>query len=309
MTSTLPSSRPRDGISVVVPFAGSADELTALVARLGRLRRTTADELIVAWNDRDAQARDPNDAGVTVVAATDHGSSYYARNVGVRASRNDWLLFLDDDCFPPDDIVLRWHAHEPASDRVGAVAGAIVSRPGISPVERYAAERRHLDAELAYDGRPSYGATAHLLVRRDCWNAASGFTEAIRSGGDQDFGVALAAGGWTLELDTTIGVEHQHRTSVRSLWRQFRRYGAGNAWLRRRHRDAVTPVRPWRTAASGLRSIFRGVVRRDRDLIRFGALDAVVAAGLARGLRESNAPAWTVAAREDAPRSVPSDVV
>src|ERR1700739_4442515 len=94
--SPVPLSRP--AVSVIVPFAGSAEESAAPFDALAALRRAPDDELIVV--DNSGASAVPSRAGVRVIEATQQASSYYARNEGAAVARNPWLLFIDADCLP-----------------------------------------------------------------------------------------------------------------------------------------------------------------------------------------------------------------
>ncbi len=74
---------PRPGVSVVVPFAGDAEDAERLARSLAALELSDGDELIVADNSAEGCFREG--PGVRVVRATRERSSYYARNAGAAA--------------------------------------------------------------------------------------------------------------------------------------------------------------------------------------------------------------------------------
>src|SRR5688500_11431393 len=96
-------SERRPQVSVVVPFAGSDAELAETAERLRDLQRATGDELIIA--DNRPESRPFSLDAVRVVAAPEQRSSYYARNVGAEQAANDWILFMDADCRPVQNIL------------------------------------------------------------------------------------------------------------------------------------------------------------------------------------------------------------
>lgn len=227
-----PEDRPP--VTVIVPFAGGRDEATAMLDRMAAIELRAGDELLVVDNSPvSVVAERP---GVRVVRATREGSSYHARNTGVEAARNDWLLFTDGDCAPVP-WVLDAHFSPVPGDRAGAAAGAIHTAPsGGSWVERYSDRMEVLSQTrmLSHPFRPS-AATANLLVRRAAWEDVGGFCEGIRSGGDAEFCWRLGIRGWEIEYRPRAVVQHYHRSSVRGLLRQYARYGAGVAWIDRRY--------------------------------------------------------------------------
>jgi GT2 family glycosyltransferase len=83
-----------------------------------------------------------------------------------------------------------------------------------------------------------YAQTANGLVRRSAFEAAGGFADGIRSGGDADLCWRLQAGGWQLERRPGAAVVHRNRRTLAALLAQKARHGAGAAWLERRHRGS-----------------------------------------------------------------------
>ncbi len=237
MTNQPGDSVGRPAVSVVVPFAGSADEARALVDALLELRLADGDELIVVDNDPARPvASVASGTTIEVLESSGERSSYYARNVGAEAARCDWLLFTDADC-RPDPALLDAYFSEPPVERVGALAGSIraAAQPGLLP--RWAASRQLINQELLVSN--SGAATANLLVRRSAWEGVGGFHEGVRSGADIEFCWRLQDAGWTLEPRPAATTRHLHRTSVKAVARQFARYGAGNAWQERRRPGSV----------------------------------------------------------------------
>src|SRR5204862_6688155 len=96
----------RPAVDVVVPFAGSADALGALVARLEALHGRSGDTVTIADNRRRRRSR-PESRSVRVLDATRRRGSYRARNAGARAGSAPWLLFVDADVEPPRDLLDR----------------------------------------------------------------------------------------------------------------------------------------------------------------------------------------------------------
>ena len=275
----------------MVPFAGDEAEAAATIDALLRLRLCRDDELIVVDNSVAGSAAGLDGrGGVGVVRAPFKGSSYYARNVGARAARASWLLFLDSDCVPAADLLDRYFERG-VPDSWGAIAGGIVPAAGQeSVVSRYARARRHLDQQLNAENRHRpMAVTANLLVRRAAFEQVGGFLE-VRSGGDSDFSWRLQDAGWELSLCEEAVVEHRHREALRPLARQLARYAAGAAWLERRHPGATRRPKPVR----GLLRVAAGVpwwlLRGDRDRALFKAIDGVAVLAETAGAWAGNAP-------------------
>ena len=146
------------------------------------------------------------------------------------------------------------------------------------------------------------GVTANLLVRRNAWEVVGGFQEGIRSHGDSEFCWRVQDAGWRLVHVEDAPVEHAHRETLRALFRQRARYGAGAAWLNRhRPRSCPTP-RPIRGLARCAGGVIVSGVTLQFERAAFTAIDAVtiIAADLWRTCSATRlllrAP-WAVASR------------
>jgi GT2 family glycosyltransferase len=273
----------RPGVCVIVPFAGPQVELEQMIDRLGRIDVERGDEVVLVDN-RPAHtppARLPE--GVRIVHAGDVGSSWYARDAGVRATRAEWILFIDADTVPPRDLLDRYF-ESPPDDGVGVVAGGVRDwTTANTPCARYISARRKMDQEitLSYPYLP-YAQTANCLVRRSAFVAIGGFPTHALSAGDADLCWRLQEAGWRLESRPQAYVDHENRTRFYDLFRQLARHGAGLAWLERRYagsapapttRELIGRIPHYLLAAArapGLEEAFFALV----DLVSLYARDA-----------------------------------
>ncbi len=132
--------------------------------------------------------------------------------------------------------------------------------------------------------------TANLLVRRAAWASVGGFHEGIRSGGDTEFSWRLQDAGWTLAYRPDAVVEHWHRDSIRKLFRQGARYGAGRAWVMRRYPGSLPRPPLLRPVARALAGIAVWTLSGRFERAVFKALDAVFVTGEWYAFRLSNTP-------------------
>ena len=56
------------------------------------------------------------------------------RNNGAKFAKNDWLLFLDDDCLPDDDILLNYKKMAVRDSKIAVMEGLIYSDTDIKPL-------------------------------------------------------------------------------------------------------------------------------------------------------------------------------
>ncbi|TDB77839.1 glycosyltransferase family 2 protein [Micromonospora sp. KC723] len=217
-------------ISIVVPTLGRPSLTTlldALAPQLGELpdvevllvddRRDTTDEL-TAPTTLSAYAKVVTGSGAGPAAA---------RNVGWRAARQPWVVFLDDDVVPAPDWARRLLDDLTVDDRVGGVQG-VVRVP--LPAGRRPTDWERTTAGLA-DGE---WITADMAYRRAALEDAGGFDErfprAYREDAELAHRVRLA--GWEL-VRGRREVTHPVRPEDRWVSLRAQRGNADDALLRR----------------------------------------------------------------------------
>jgi glycosyltransferase involved in cell wall biosynthesis/GT2 family glycosyltransferase len=246
----------RPAVSVIMPFRGDAEEAGEALAALAALRTRTGDQLLFVDNGASGgELRATVDERISLVSAPEVASSYYARNAGAIRAASDWLLFLDADCRPRPDL-LDAYFEDPIPEGCGAVSGDVLPADDDALLAGWAASRRILRQGNLKAGERPAAVSANLLVRKEAWRSVGGFLEGVRSGGDVDFSWRLQDAGWSLGFRPSAAAEHLHRETLRGLAKQMARYGAGNAWLRRRYGEA--PLR--RGALLGVLRGIAGVV-------------------------------------------------
>jgi GT2 family glycosyltransferase len=288
---------PRPAVDVVIPFGGR--DLGPVVARAAALERRDGDTVTVVDNRGRTRATAGGGAAAgepRVIVAAGVRTSYFARNAGARGGTAPWIVFLDADVVAPADVLDRLLVPPPAA-RV-AVVGAEVEdeppRPGDPVAVRYS--RRVGAMGQRWNAERGFVATACCAVRREAFEAASGFRDDVRSGGDADLCLRLRAAGWDVELRERVVVRHRSRRSVVRMLAQRARHGSGAAWVDREHPGSL-PARPlpgvawWaaRRAAAGARALLAG----DGDAALAGLLDgpALLAFELGRRVVPNRAPA------------------
>jgi cellulose synthase/poly-beta-1,6-N-acetylglucosamine synthase-like glycosyltransferase len=159
--------------------------------------------------------------------------SYAARNAGIEGSRAAILAFTDADCIPESTWLTR--LLEPFGEpSVGCVGGEIVGTEPTTAAEAYAARRGILSQRgtLRNSYRPFFQ-TANVAYRREVFAQIGLFEPCLESGGDADLCWRMQEQtGWKMHFQETAIVQHHHRMDWRELWKQYQRYGRGNAALR-----------------------------------------------------------------------------
>jgi mycofactocin glycosyltransferase len=268
-------------VDVVTPFAGTAEELVQVRARLATLELRDEDTVTIADN-RPAAGPALVAGSVRIVPASERGSSYHARNRGAAWGTREWIVFLDADVVPTSDLLDRYF-ELPPDPRTAVLAGAIVDEPPVADAPfavRYSAARGTLDHRKTLSGPRPYAQTASCAVRRDAFEEVAGFRAELRSAGDADICFRLADAGWALETREAAVVVHRSRPTLMRLLRQRLRHGSGAGWLERTYPGSA-PGHPnlpglvkWTlqsAASSGAR-----YVRGDRDEARMALADIAV---------------------------------
>jgi mycofactocin glycosyltransferase len=263
---------------VIVPFAGTAVQLTGLLDELMLLRLSHGDEVIVA--DNRSGARPLRHGHIRVEAAAGLRTPAFARNRGAEIARGDWLVFIDADTHPSPSLLDDYL--EPRPDKkTGVLAGAIHDvAANHGPVAGYSAARGQMSQETTLRRDWPYAQTANCAVRRAAFEQVGGFVATARAGEDADLCFRLQAAGWTIEERPGAVVEHRSRETLGSLLGQLVRHGSGAAWVQRRFPGsfpAPSPVALARRLGHDARTAARSA--HDRPAAEAALLD--LAGGLA----------------------------
>lgn len=229
----------RPSVTVVVPFLGSDAELAAVARRFAGLRRRRSDGVAIADNSPRPR-RDPGVEGVRVVRAAGLASSYFARNAGAATAAGEWLVFCDADTEPVAALI-EAYLDPPPGERTAILAGGVRDHPeGGSLAARLARQTGAMGQRASLDNPyMPYAITANCAIRAEAFREAGGFEPAVRSGGDADLCWRIQRLGWRLEERPGALVDHRNRATMRELWRQRARHGAGAAWLEGRYPGAM----------------------------------------------------------------------
>jgi GT2 family glycosyltransferase len=245
-----------------------------LGATLSRLRLRDGDSVLIVDN---TPGRDgPVQLGpVPVWPAAERRTPGYARNRGAERGSGDWLVFLDADTVPSDDLLDAYFDPLPGH-RAGVLAGGVRDEPvprGGPPAARYAYIRAAMSQDDTFRfGEWGFPKTANAAFRRRAFEAAGGFRENIRTAEDADLCYRMKAMGWEIERREHASVLHRSRATLRSFVIQRFLYGAGGAWLGWQYPGAFPARRRLGLLYWAMRRSIRGLLvaartrRRDRAL-------------------------------------------
>lgn len=258
----MPESAFLPRVTVVIPVRNCA--ATIRVCLDGVLAQTyprALTEIIVVDNDStDATSQIAASYPVTVVSEREIRTSYAARNRGVAHASGEVVAFTDGDCVPDPEWLAR--LVPPLADAgVGAVSGTVADAEPRSLCEEFTA-RVDPFARPERNGRKTL-LTANVALRRSTLEAFGGFDERLPTGGDVDLGWRLQRQNLQLIEVAEARVSHRHRSTLRGVFAQYRRYGFSEMLLATLHRDAspsraAAQVRAVASYVAGL--LFRGTV-------------------------------------------------
>jgi succinoglycan biosynthesis protein ExoA len=244
-----PRTEAADLVSVIVP---ARDEERSIDATLTALRRQDypALQIIVV----DGGSTDGTVAVVERHMAEDpriellpnpRGIIPAALNIALAAARGRWLVRMDAHSTVDESYVGAAVArlHEGCWGGVGgrkdgtgttpagrAIAAALGSPFGVGgSVYHYGTEEQPVD-------HVPFGAYPTDLVRR-----LGGWDERLVANEDFEFDYRLRRSGAVLLFDPRLKITWQSRQTVRSLYRQYRRYGAGKLDVARLHPGSLRP--------------------------------------------------------------------
>lgn len=265
------------GISVITPVRGRVPELRAMLASVRAAAATcpVPVEAIVVDDSGPEQARQHRESCRRYDARYLSGPRNVGakRNLGVRHSRHDVIVFLDSDCRAAPDLLGRYAAGIAAAPaEVAAIAGPTFPDDYAGLVFRLMRGSALLNDDLerpARVSRLSWATTCNLAVRRGAFEEVGGFSTATLDpvcGEDVDFGLRLTDRGFVIAGDPRAVVRHDGAStgSLPTVLRRLWRYGRSEQWLvtrfPRRRRARLNPV-----AAVGAVSLAALLVaRRDR---------------------------------------------
>ncbi|OUL37674.1 glycosyltransferase [Nostoc sp. T09] len=227
-------------VSVVVPIYNGEADLPDLISCL--LSQTYPQDrveyLLVDNNSSDRTltflktAAELSPLAIRPLSENQIQSSYAARNTGIRSATGEIIAFTDADCRPQPQW-LESLIQPFINLDVVIVVGEITALPGKSILEQHADRQETLSQKHTLSHRfCAYGQTANLAIRRLALEKVGLFRPYLTTGGDADicWRILMAKIG-KLEFALNAVVEHRHRTTLKELQSQWRRYGRSNRYL------------------------------------------------------------------------------
>jgi len=223
-------------VTVIIPVYNDVERLRLCLDALAE-QDYPADlvDVVVVDNASTTDLRPalPDDERFTMIGERRKGS-YAARNAGLEVATGEVLAFTDADCRPWRDWLSTAVATLRGPDAPDAVGGRIrlVFRDGPDPStgpELY--ESVHGFDQERFVTTFHFAATANLVATAEVVRGVGGFDPTLQSGGDDDFGHRLAAGGRRLVYAHDAVVDHPSRPTWSELTTKSVRIAKGMADL------------------------------------------------------------------------------
>ena len=229
-------------VSVIIPVYNDADRLKKCLERLEQQTYPARNyEVIVVDNasDRSPAPIVESCAHARLISETKAGS-YAARNAALGQAGGEFLAFTDSDCLPHPNWLEQGVKALMQLESYGVVAGHVdidFRRPGKPNWVELYDSLTSLDQKRWAQQR-NFAATANAFTHKSVFDRIGLFNEAIKSGGDNEWGKRAFGAGYPIVYCPDAVVNHPARSRFRQVLTKRRRLVGGE---RDRRLEAVSP--------------------------------------------------------------------
>jgi glycosyltransferase involved in cell wall biosynthesis len=236
------NSRQWPKFSVVVCTYNGSRTIRDTLDNLAKLDYPNYEVIVVNDGSTDSVPEILKEYNFQVISTPNQGLSQ-ARNEGLAAARGEFIVYIDDDAYPPppwlkylalaflrsDHACIGGPNYVPAED--GWVGQCVADSPG-GPL--------HV---LVTDELAEHVPGCNMAFRRSRLAAIGGFDPLYRTAGDDvDVCWRLQDQGWTIGFTAPAMVWHHRRATVTRYWRQQVGYGKAEALLERKWPERFTAL-------------------------------------------------------------------
>jgi cellulose synthase/poly-beta-1,6-N-acetylglucosamine synthase-like glycosyltransferase len=173
-----------------------------------------------------------------VIDAFDFQGSYYARNAGIASSNSQIVAFTDADCVADKNWIHYLVQHMMQNPQMAGVGGEIshVARNAMETIFGKLGIRHSVEGAIPSLARATPClATANVAYWRKAIKEVGFFDATFSSGGDMDLTWRVLKKGYQIAAEPQAIVYHFPRENPWSFFKQYYKYGLGQAKLRRKH--------------------------------------------------------------------------
>jgi len=226
-----PAGKPLS-LAIIIPTYNRPDKIGQCLAQLAELDGGPYRTIVIDDGGRDSLANicKPYREWVELIRQKNAGPAA-ARNRGAReAAGADLLAFIDDDCRPRSDWVMR------LTDAQRGLPGRLVGgRVDNALPDNVCSSASQALCSYLYEyyqangSEMSFFTSNNMCCRREDFLARGGFNEnfAIAAGEDRDFGIRWQDEGGELVYEPDAVIDHAHHLNLIKFWRQHSNYGRG----------------------------------------------------------------------------------
>jgi glycosyltransferase involved in cell wall biosynthesis len=211
--------------SIIIPVGQDAPGLAVTLSSLQALHERAEDFEVIVCNDgghRDVSAVAGRFRCIEVLLPVNRGS-YASRNAGIAAAQGEILAFLDAD----QRVDRAWLSEGIRSlEHADYVGGRVVLETSGAEDIWHEYDREYAFPVEDYLRRKRFAPTANLFVRKQVVDAVGPFNAMLRSGGDWEFGMRVARGGFRQAFQPEAMTYHPSRSRKEQL-RKLRRTASG----------------------------------------------------------------------------------
>lgn len=276
MTPDTPAAAPPTvELSVVIPCLDAAATISRQLEALAAERPTFMWEVVVVDNgSTDATAKVARSYASRfdrfMLVTEPRRGRHHACNAGWRAATGSKVTFVD-----ADDVILTGYvaAMAAALDEHDLVAGRLVHETeGAGASAEGVLSAVQTNGLVSGPGFLPYVMGANFGVRRAALESVGGFASDVPFAEDADLSWRLQLAGCSVGFAPDAAVRYAQRATLRSMFRQHRRYGCGYARLYAKYKDAGMARRTVREALVDWGRVLAAVPSLHRAGVRYRAL-------------------------------------
>lgn len=158
-----------------------------------------------------------------------------SRNMAIKAAKGEFIAFTDDDCVPQERWLKDLLEEFPKNPKCAGVGGKIL-RLHDTVLSRYIDEITPLDHQTE-ENEINFLVTANAMYRRSVLLEVDGFdTRFLWAGGeDPELSMRITNLGYYLKITGNALVKHDHRATLKSIYKTNYNYGKGMKMIEDMH--------------------------------------------------------------------------